>query len=202
MNELLAYDEKNLLKKISNGDEISFRHIYDSYHQKIYSLSFFLTRSHVLAEDMTQEVFVNIWANRENLSSINNFEKWLRIVVRNHAYNYLKRMAIEERLLKKEQSTAKEQNVVTENRLTEKVLDNVLKKTIDKLPPQQKKIYILSRQDGLKHDEIARLLNISINTVKNHLKAALFTIRSALAPHLLTLITYGFCFRFFLSFLQ
>jgi len=189
MSELLANDEKSLLKKVSSGDEMSFRRIYDNYHQKIYSLSFFLTRSHVLAEDLTQEIFVNIWVNRENLPSINSFEKWLRTVVRNHAYNYLKRMGIEKRFLEKERSASKQQITVTENILTERELGNILKKTIDKLPPQQKKIYMLSRQDGLKHDEIARLLNISINTVKNHLKAALFTIRSALGPYLIMLIT-------------
>ena len=69
MSELLANDEKSLLKKVSSGDEMSVRRIYDNYHQKIYSLSFFLTRSHVLAEDLTQEIFVNIWVNRENLPS-------------------------------------------------------------------------------------------------------------------------------------
>lgn len=180
MKQLLAYDEKELLAAISRGDEMSFKTIYDHYHQRIHSLSFFLTRSHALSEDMTQEIFVKIWVHREDLPSIHHFDKWIRVLVRNHAYNYLNRMAREKRLLNAGWSTEPSVLTVAEDAIADKEFTVHLKKVIEKLPPQQKIVYILSRQDGLKLEAIAERMGLSINTVKNHLKAALSTIRVAL----------------------
>lgn len=184
MERLTAYEECRLLEQVSRGDDGAFRRIYDLYHPKVYGLAFFLTRSAVPAEDMTQEIFVKLWMHREELPSVQHFERWLKTLVRNHAYNYLNRMAREKRMLTSQYLTVSSQACFTEEMLTEKEFNAVLRQAIDNLPPQQKKVYILSRQDGLKPDTIAQTLGISIHTVKNHLKAALAAIRLSLSTHI------------------
>ena len=196
MERLAVYDEKELLEQMSRGEEHLFREVYHRYHQNIYSLGFFLTRSHTLAEDITQEIFVKIWVNREDLTNIIHFERWIKVLVRNCAYNYLSRMAREKRMLNHEMLKVTAEATLVEDALTDKEFATLLKNAIDKLPPQQKKIYTLSRHEGLKLEAIAQMMDISLNTVKNHLKAALSTIRLSLETHLVSLVSIILLFSF------
>jgi RNA polymerase sigma-70 factor (family 1) len=178
MTNCLPHDIKFLVELMAKDDEAAFRYIYNIYHQKIYSFSYFLTRSTTLAEDITQEIFVKIWVNREKLSAINNFENWLAAVIKNHTYNCLSRSAKERLVLDSLKKPDEKIAPAAENNMISKEFDLLLRNAINRLPPQQKKVYLLRRQDGLELKEIAALLGLSINTIKNHLKAALSGIRT------------------------
>ena len=173
----LLHTEKELLTRLTNGDEPAFRRLFDLYHQRVYSFAFFLTHSEILAEEIVQEVFIKIWMNREKFTEINYFASWLRTVVRNQAYTYLRRIAHEKLILQELSHTSPHS---TETEVLDREYSLLLQQAIEQLPPQQKKVYLLSRKDGLKNDAISAEMGISVNTVKNHLKAALKSIRSFL----------------------
>lgn len=159
-----------LLNRISRGDERAFRELYDQYHQRIYAIGVYLIQSRTIAEDIVQDVFLKIWNKRAALPEVQHFEGWLKVIVKNHTLNMLEKAA-RERLARKVQSE-RAGEALTETQLEQKEINHLIQKAIERLPAQQKKAYLLSRQEGFKASEIAEMMDLSIHTVKNHLKAA------------------------------
>jgi RNA polymerase sigma-70 factor (family 1) len=178
------YEEKALLMEVSQGDEKAFRRLFDQYRQKIYSLSMHLTRSDVLSEEIVQDVFMKVWTNRNQLIQLDYFNAWLRTIARNTIISYLRSLTREKLALNKMEVVSENSSSPTEDIMIEKEYRQILEEAIKKLPPQQKKAYLLSRQAGLKNEEIARQMGISIYTVKEYLHLALRFIRGYLDTRL------------------
>jgi RNA polymerase sigma-70 factor (ECF subfamily) len=185
-----TFEMAELLKSVANSELDAFRRLYDLYLQKVYSYSYFLTRSSEQAEDLTQELFAKIWIKRTELKSIENFDAWLTTLVRNSAYNFLKRHAIEQKALRRIELSKHPDSVSIDDALIHKEYSKIYQEAIDQLPPQQKKVFLLSRNEGLKQEEIASNLGISLNTVKNHMKAALFSIRTYMKSYVSSLLVW------------
>lgn len=180
METATPYQIQPLLEKIAIGNEEALRELYQLQHQRIYSFALYLTHSVRDSEELTQDIFVKIWMNRSQLSSIDNFQGWLTVVLRNHIYNHLKKKALEElsgHSLESHIPAVEDGHAV----LQQREFNNLLNQALEQLPPQQKKVFQLSRLEGLKQDDIARELGLSTHTVKNHLKAALRSVRRFLA---------------------
>jgi RNA polymerase sigma-70 factor (family 1) len=173
-------NEKDILVKAAEGNEAAFRILFDKYHQKIYSFAFHLTRSRFLAEEITQEVFLKIWLKRQDLAGINFFYSYLKVVCRNVGLNYLDRIAREKLILKYIELNSADADHSTVNTVLSNEYQQILDDVIDRLPEQQRKVFLLSRQDGLKYDEIAAQLHISRHTVNEYMKKALLFIRNQL----------------------
>jgi len=172
--------EKELLRKVAGGDDRSFRFVFDKYRNKIYSLSMYVTHSEYISEEITQEVFCKIWNNRADLEKIDFFNSYLRTIAVNTACNYLKRLANEKVILKRITDESEVSSDSTENTVLYNDYQAILEQAIMKLSPQQRKVYLLSRHKGLKQEEIAKRMNLSVYTVKEHMKNALRSIRKSL----------------------
>ncbi len=175
------YTDKELLERVALGEERAFRLLFQNYHNKLGSYVYRYTRSFMLTQEIVQDVFLKIWLNRSALHEINNFNSYLFVVARNHTFNALKRIASEygrqkqwqRRLIKEEfnlngQNTAYKETVLAVN------------KAIETLPAQQKKVFLLSREMELTHEEIALKLRLSVTTVKKHMVLALKQLREQL----------------------
>ncbi|MBO9634252.1 MAG: RNA polymerase sigma-70 factor [Chitinophagaceae bacterium] len=172
--------DKQLLHQIAQGDENAFRQLFDQYRDLIFSFSFHLTQSDIIARDMVQDIFVKIWTHRQTLDQVHNIRAWMLRLTRNHVLNGLRRKAHEEALLREIKAGMTEDHHATENELRYRELEKQLQQAIVQLPPQQQRCYLLSRDSGLKHDEIARELGISAETVKKHIMAAIHHIKKHL----------------------
>jgi RNA polymerase sigma-70 factor (ECF subfamily) len=188
MPSTTTFEIAELLKSVANSELDAFRRLYDHYLQKVYAYSYFLTRSSEQAEDLTQELFAKIWIKRAELRTIENFDAWLTTLVRNSAYNFLKRHAVEQKALRRIQVSQQLESLSVEDSLINKEYSKIFQEAINQLPPQQKKVFLLSRNEGLKQEEIASNLGISLNTVKNHMKAALFSIRTYMKSYVSILV--------------
>lgn len=183
MNE----NEQLILQGVAAGDEHAFRQLFELYRQKVYSFALHLTRSDVMAEEIAQEIFLKIWIHRRQLSDIVYFNAWLKTLVRNLSFTWLRRLALEASLLRDLQVRTAEENLDTENTLRIREYRRLLEKAISELSPRQREVYLLSRQQGLSHAAIADQLGLSVNTVKNHMKEALNNLRRFLESHSLAL---------------
>lgn len=172
--------EKVLLERVATGDGSAFRILFDTYANKIYSFALHLTRSQFLAEEITQDVFLRIWLNRNELTEIHFFYAYLKAASRNVAINYLKRMAQERLILNSMNSGSTETDYSIEQTIDSEECQQILNRAIHRLPPQQKKAYLLSRQEGLKYKEIASRMQISRHTVNEYMKKALNNLRNQL----------------------
>jgi len=173
--------EENLLRQISDGDEHAFRVLFDQYRDFIYSFALHITNSELIAKDIVQDIFIKIWMQRHTLHEISNIKGYMHRLTRNHALNGLKRKAHELSLLQTLPVAASLHT--TEETLLYRELERLLDKAVSLLPPQQQRVYQLSRKEGLTHAEIADRLHISTETVKKHLMAALRSIRIYLQQH-------------------
>lgn len=140
-------------------------------------MGMYLTRSETLSEELVQDVFLKVWKNRDQLPALHYFNAWLRTIASNTCSNYLRSMAIERLALTQlvsEQSVSVES---AEEGVIGKEIEKIIEAAIQKLPPQQKKVYLLSRKFSKRQEEIAGELDISIYTVKEYMKLAQRSIR-------------------------
>jgi len=188
LNSEPIHTEKELLLLASQGSEPAFTLLFNRYKHKLYSYLLSLTASPEIAEDIIQDTFLKLWKNRSSMKTIDHLGAYLYKTTRNFAINALKRMSKETIILSKLQSQQNRTNAKTDDTLVVKEVEQLLHQTIQNLPPQQKLIYTLSREQGLKHEDIAHQLHLSSSTVRNHMVQALRTIRKKIEPHSISVI--------------
>jgi len=141
-----------------------------------------IVKSEHIAEDIVQESFIKLWESRNILAEVKKPNDFIFILVRNHAFDVLRKLAREEKELEREQvwETLKQQSAYSDYWLEAKQTTQILEQIIAQLPAQQQKVIRMSREEGLSHQDIAEHLKISKNTVKKHLVVALRTCREQL----------------------
>ncbi len=176
-------NERELLEKVSKGNEDAFAELFYAYHNQLGEYVFLLTDSDQITEEIVQDVFVKIWTNREMLPTIEKFTAYLFILTKNYTLNCI-RQSVKERKLQNEYG----QMQIVEHDSDELLLANdpeyqsLIEKAISQLPPQQQKVFIL-RQQGMKNPEIARNMDISTNSVKKYQQWALKTVTDFVKAH-------------------
>jgi RNA polymerase sigma-70 factor (family 1) len=177
-SELNIVDKQELLARIIRGDEQAFEQLFHQYRNKIYSAAYKLTQSDVLAEEILQDSFLKIWIKRKDLSNVSNIESYLVTTARNHAYDVLRQIARKGTTTDQTQLLQSSDSIGSDSHMIHKEYDQVLQKAIRRLPEQQKNVYLLTNEKGLKRKEVAELLQISPETVKIHLSHAVRFIRA------------------------
>ena len=175
--------EKTLLQKIAEGDEQSFRVIYDHYRPNIYKYALRLTESEIAAEEILQEIFIKVWLKRSSLAELDLFSYWLFRVSRNTIFDSFRK-------LERQKAGTAKLAVITpasvndaDTWLLDKENEVWLRDALDRLTPSQKQVYLLSRQQGMKPEEIAEELKISVGTAKKHLVNSLQGLRAYIEKH-------------------
>lgn len=188
-------EDKNLLAEIAAGDEKAFRQLFNKYHQRVGSHIVQITNSQQLAEEVVQDVFLKLWLNRSTIEEVKNIDAYLFVLAKNHALNYLKKLNQE---LKQQMQWKREQSSASavENQ-QDTFYYRQLDEAIDQLPPQQKKVYLLSRHQRLKYAEIAQELNLSRETVKSYLQIATASITDYMSQHSHGIISFLIFLIFF-----
>lgn len=172
------YDEKELLLQVAAGSEAAFGELFNRFRPKLYTHIYRLTGSRETAEDTVHDVFLKIWTGREKLPEIDHFGAYLGRMARNSAYTGFQRMAKETLILAEiRRESAGGELVHPAEQLMAKEVRDFIRETVNRLTTRQRLIFIMSREEGLKYDEIARRLNISANTVKKHMADAIRYLR-------------------------
>lgn len=173
-------NEKDLFILLSQGDKAAFTKIFEYYEPRIYPFILKITRSEVSAEEIVQELFIKLWTGREGLAKIQNHRSYIFRMASNRTANYLRDLAKNTRLVQNAAGKMVVERNTTEEAIDYKYTRRVINKVIEQLPAQQKRVYELSRQQGLSAEEISQQMGIAEKTVKNHLTEALKFIRTKL----------------------
>lgn len=174
------YCRETLAENPSDNKE-AFLILFEKFKNKVFSYSLHITHSETIAEDITQEVFIKVWLNINSLAEINNVEAWIITIARNLCFNQLKKQALEQKLSKFAIKNLEHAN--TGDSIIFKERLNEVNQIINNLPSQQRIIFNLNKMEGLKNEEIALQLNISVNTVKSHFTKAMNTVRRKLQTY-------------------
>ena len=179
---------KKLFLQLGTGDETAFRMLFDAYRHSFYAAAFKLTRSAHTAEEIVQDVFVTLWEKRSQVAAARNPFAYLVTILHNKIYSHFRNVLLERQARQKAGSTESRDETSVEELLLQKEHRELLETVIHKLPPQQQLVYRLSKQEGLSREEIAQKLDLSANTVRNHLAASVAFIRAYLKGHISVII--------------
>lgn len=166
---------KILLEQVSAGNERAFRKLVQQYADVLHNYIHQLTKSHEMAEEVVQDIFLQIWTCRELLENVRNFRNYLFVISRNHALNALKKALREKKRQEEWQACNAPLLHTTEHTDIEPQL-GLIEEAIRQLPPQQQKVWIMSRREGMKYSEIAEKMGLSRETVKKYLQHATLSI--------------------------
>lgn len=162
------------------SDEADFSLLFETYKEQVYGYVLTVVKLSQVAEEITQDIFIKLWTCRDMLGDIKNLDGYIYILSRNHALNSLRQVKYDERLFEELRTTISEQHHPLEEYLLDRDYQQLLSDALNTLSPQRKIVYQLSREEGLSINEIAIRLQLSPNTVKNHLVASLKNIRQYL----------------------
>jgi RNA polymerase sigma-70 factor (ECF subfamily) len=186
------HNDQELLQLLAVGNEKAFKTLFDTYRNRLfYYISHFI-KSEQVAEELVMDVFMKIWMGKELASQINNFDAFLFRIAHNKSIDFLRSAAkdslLKELLWEEIQVASGEQ---ADTSMLIKEYEEKSREAISLLSPQRKKVYNLSREQDLAHDQIAEQLSISKATVNNHIVEAQRFIRSYLSKNLdLTMVIF------------
>lgn len=165
---------------------MSFSDLYLIYYPKLVRFAKEYVMSEEDAENITQDVFTDLWEKRESMNRIENMNAYLFRLVRNKCLDYLKHKVFEQRYAEKMQASFEiEMNLKLQSLdrfdvsdLSERnEMERRIREAINSLPKKCRDIFLLSRMEGLKYREISERLGISVNTVECQMGIALKKLR-------------------------
>jgi RNA polymerase sigma-70 factor (family 1) len=172
-----THNEDQLIADLLNSDESAFALVFNIYKAKLYSFAFRFLKNRELSEEIVQETLIILWTNRLTLDIKYPLGPFLYTIARRLTLNVLRNAATADAAREKLWTDLKQAHNDTEEAILLADLETFTEQSLAKLPARQQLIFKLSRYEGLTHDQIAESLNISKNTVNNHLVEALKTLR-------------------------
>lgn len=179
MSLLTSYHEKELLLLISQGDEQAFEQLFNQYVPLLQPYLLDMLKSAPAAEDAIQNTFIRIWLQRDKLTEVEFPRTWISRIAINECLNMLRRKQTEKKALDKWQETAPTQSGIETDTQYHQT-KQLVQQAVERLSPQRRKIYEMSRLQGRSVSEIAEELGLSVQTVKNTIGISLEQIREHL----------------------
>lgn len=183
-------NDQVLFQKIKSGDEEAFEIIFRKYYKSLIRFSWGIVKSEAIAEEIVQEIFTNVWEERQRLIIKRSLKSYLFQASKNKSLDYLKHQKIvrEWSQEKKALHMDKPRQNKLNNDLHHKILLAEVEEAIKSLPQRRRLIFILSRYQDMTYKEIAEFLDISVNTVETQISRALKTLRNNFSDLLILLI--------------
>jgi RNA polymerase sigma-70 factor, ECF subfamily len=174
-----AQVDADLLGKVQRGDELAMATLYDRYSKIVYSVALRVLRDPASAEDVLQEIFMQVWRSPAKfIATRGTLGGWLAVVTRNRSIDKLRR--------KRPTEQVEEMQLASSCNLADEAERNVMMErarvVILQLPPEQRKTLEMAFFDGLTHSEIAEMTGDPLGTVKTRIRSALLTLRKAFQP--------------------
>jgi len=194
MEESILNSDEKLMQEIKADNMFAFDMLYFKYSKRLYKFAYSILKSAEESENIVQDVFLSLWENRNKVERDSSVKYYVFTIAYNSAISIIRKKARESQFieyLKSLQDLNHEPvNIELEyHELTEKLED-----IINHLPDRQKSVYLLHNIEGLKYSEIAVRLNISVNTIENHMSRAYKTIRKKMGNYSLIVIFFWYLF--------
>lgn len=178
------------LLRFKSGDELAFEKIFKSNHNQIVGFCNQFISDLDKANSLTQEVFLNLWLNREKIETLNGIRAFLYTFAKSSCLNYIRHRKIVSKYEDKHLQDREEElnREVLEsfdfNSLDFSELEGLIQLTINDLPEKCRQVFIMSRFEGKMNKEISEELNISVKAVEANITRALKTLKSRLSEYL------------------
>lgn len=171
--------DANVLSDLREGSHKAFEKVFTAYFNKVKAFIYGYIKSDIDAEELAEDIFVNLWLNHEVIDVSKSFDSYLHTIARNASLNYLKHKLVKESHINN--ISGMEKTFTSEDDLIAKETLLLIEMAVDRMPEQRKNIYRLSRNEGLKNEEIAIRLNTTKRNVESQLSLALKDLRKVIS---------------------
>lgn len=182
MSETKAIN-KLLVIELMEGNEKAFNELFNMFYNDVYAYSLSMLKNEVLAEEIVQDVFLNIWLHRDRLNYDLSFKSYVFTITRNLTFNLISKVANSNKLKEEVFYSSQKSYSPIEDSIAEADYDVIKNMAIEQLPPKRRLIFEMSRNKEMSYEEISKELNISVSTVKGQMSKALAEIRDFLETH-------------------
>jgi RNA polymerase sigma-70 factor (ECF subfamily) len=186
MNDCLHLDDAALLQRVTLGDSAAYTEIYNRYWQKLFSIAAHKLNSLADAEELVQDIFLELWNRRETLSVTSKLSSYLGAAVSYKVINVLAKRNVQNRYKQYAASNTPSADFSTMQWLDFDELKDRLAGLVAHLPEKCQLVFKLSRDENLSHKEIANQLAISEKTVEAHLSKARHILKMNLSGAIIT----------------
>ena len=167
------------------GNIAAFELLYERYNRRTYSLCLRMTNNQTEAEDLTQEVFIQLFRKAGSFRGDSAFSTWLHRLTVNQVLMHFRRRSFKNEKTSQDGEMPEQVVPGTENQTRMPVLDRIaITRAIAELPPGYKSVFVLHDVEGYEHEEVARLLGISVGTSKSQLHKARLKLRGLLVKQI------------------
>lgn len=178
---LQSSDESITLSELASGNEMAYTYFVEKYWQKVLQHALSFVKSYPVAEELTQDIFIQIWQKREKLSEVKSFDNYLFIVSRNLIITHIRKKLIETESFKGEK--LQEMFLKPDEQYEYKELNRIINEGANLLGEPRRTIFLLSRFEGKDADFISEELGLAKRTIRWHLLEALNFLRIYLHKH-------------------
>ncbi len=181
--------DSNVVARIRAGDERAFESLVLAHYNELCVFTARMTGSRATAEEIVQDVFLQLWRQRDRLAVSGSIVAYLYVAVRNRALNELHRERrwrrwIEQVTRERDEDAGRAGRLDADERVRSRDLEQAIERAIAALPPRCRQVYVLRRQEGLSYAEIAQLVGVTPKTVDVQIGKALRLLRRYLAEWL------------------
>lgn len=177
MTKTKFQDDIAIIQAWQAGDTGAFEILYQKYWRKLYVFARRTTPNAEDAQDLIQDVFAQLWTQKEQIDAGVFSESYLFAIVRNKLLDKIRKQYVREEYVQKILQSSSESDFSTQQTILTNDLNNHLHQAVDVLPEKCREVFQLSRFEQLSVDQIAQKLQISPQTVKNQLSKALQVVR-------------------------
>ena len=195
LKDAVIITDNNVIEHLKKGNECAFRFIFDKYYDYLCLIAHSYLRDNFISETIVGEIIYNLWEIKESVDIKYSLRSYLVRSVKNRCINYLQQEYVQREVSinQYEDKAAIEELFFIESKhplesLLEQELENKINEVINSLSPECRQVFRMSRFDNMKYEEIASTLNISVNTVKYHMKNALMKLRAELKDYVISIL--------------
>ena len=176
-----AASDFDLCRLATSGNLAAFEMIYQRYHRRTYGLALRMTGSQTEAEDLTQEVFIQLFRKIGSFRGDSAFSTWLHRMTVNQVLMHFRRRSVKNERTSEDGEMPEQTVRGTANPNKMQVVDRIaLKNAIAELPNGYRNVFVLHDIEGFEHEEVARMMGISVGTSKSQLHKARLKLRGLL----------------------
>jgi len=170
-----------LTQAASTGDMVAFEEIYQRHHRRVYSICLRMLQNAYEAEDLTQDVFIQLYRKIGSFRGDSAFTTWLHRLTVNQVLMHFRKRTVKFEKTTEEGETPEQIVPGTGNPYKMQIVDKLsLENAIEQLPPGYKNVFVLHDVEGFEHEEVARILGCSVGTSKSQLHKARLKLRKLL----------------------
>lgn len=176
-----AASDFELAQASARGDLAAFETLYERHHRRVYSLCLRMVANATEAEDLTQEVFIQLFRKVGSFRGESAFTTWLHRMTVNHVLMHFRKRGVKYEKTTEEGEIGELQDVLQSATERPRYVDRIaLDKAVRELPPGYRTVFVLHDVEGFEHEEIAKMLGVSVGTSKSQLHKARMRLREFL----------------------